>query len=498
MQYHSSQLNMVFTILLAIFTALSLNACSDTNNVSGPPAPAAPGPLTILTSDSLPAGTNQIPYNVTLALSGGTAPYTWSLTPASPALPTGLELNQSTGTISGTPTVLATRNTEFMLQDSKGESVQKVLPITVNPFPTPLAILTKSLPSGTVGRDYAVALNGTGGTTPYTWSFTGSLPAGLNLDPSGVISGQPTTAGKFSPTFQLRDSGNPPATVTKQLSITITLPAPPRITTTSLPPGTFNGAYAQVVSATGGSGALGWAVVVGALPPGLNLNNSNGNISGAPTQTGSFPFTVRVTDQLKQFDEQNFTIAINPPVPPTISGPASLPSGTVNQAYPNTTLTASGGTAPLNWDPVVNPALPNGLSWDAATHTISGTPLNGSQGTTSHTFTVRDSTNPPLNDTRTYSLTIGLPAPPNITTTSLPNGNMGTAYSQQLQVTGGGGTLTWTISGSLPDGLSMDAAGLISGVSTAARRQPFAFTVQVTDGLQQSDTQPLSITIDLG
>ena len=488
---------MVFTILLAIFTVLSLNACGDSNNVSGPPAPALPGPLTILTSDALPAGTNQIPYNVTLALSGGTAPYTWSLTSGSPALPTGLELNQSTGTISGAPTVLGTRNTEFSLQDSKGESVQKVLPITVNPFPTPLAIRTNSLPPGIVTHVYAVALSGTGGTTPYTWGISnGSLPAGLNLDPSGVISGQPTTAGTFSPTFQLQDSGNPPATVTKPLSITITLPAPPTITTTSLPPGTFKGAYAQVVSATGGSGALGWTVVGGALPPGLNLNASNGNISGAPAQTGSFPFTIRVTDQLSRFADQNFTIAISPPVPPTISGPASLPSGTVNQPYPATRLTASGGTAPLNWDPLVNPALPNGLSWDAATQTISGTPLNGSQGTTSHTFTVHDSTIPALTATRAYSLTIGLPAPPKITTISLPNGKVMTTYSQQLQATGGSGNLTWAIVpglGSLPPGLGMDAAGLISGEPTRAGAAS-TFTVQVTDTLQ-SATQPLSIEI---
>lgn len=650
--------------------------------MTGPPGPTPPGPLTILTASPLPAGTTGVPYDITLALSGGTPPHAWSLASGSPALPIGLTLNPSTGNIAGTPTTVVTRNTEFRLQDSTGQSVQKILSIRVNIAPTPLAILTSSLPNGSINRLYiGIALSPTGGTTPYTWglkagtpplpsgltlgtngvisgtptvtsnathtftltdatsltiekalqlsiraiplsiltssplpqgtanqsysvtlaatggtgaytwgttaalpaglslnpstgeisgiptgtsnrdhTFTvtdqtpptpqiarktlrltiggavpdliittnsplppgtvtqpynvtltstggtgtktwdlssGSLPAGLTLSPSGVISGTPQAAGTSSPTFRVRDSGNPQDTATKLLAIPINLPAPPRIMPTSLPAGTFNGAYNQTVSVTGGIGALVWGVTSGGLPPGLSLNPSNGNISGVPTLTGSFNFRLRVTDQIPQFDEQDFRISISPPVPPTISGPASLPSGVVNQAYPTTTLVASGGTAPYTWDPVVSPALPNGLSWDAATQTISGTPLNGSQGSTSHTFTVRDSTNPTLTGTRTYSLTIVLPAPPTITTTSLPPATVGVPYSQPVEATGGVGTLTWTISTgllSLPPGLDINqATGEIFGTPTSAGLANF--TVQVTDTFPQSDTQNFSIEI---
>jgi len=314
---------------------------------------------------------------------------------------------------------------------------------------------------------------------------------GLTGEISGTPAGTTPSTSRF--TIQVTDTGG--QSDTQIFSITINLPAAPNITTTSLPPGTFNGTYNQTIAITGGVGTLDWIVTSGALPPGLNLNPLNGNISGTATRAGSFTFMLQVTDSFSQSDQQNFTIAINAPQP-TITAPPSLPPGTVNQLYPNTTLTASGGTAPLTWDSTVNPALPNGLSWDAATHTISGTPLNGSQGTRSHTFTVRDSTNPVQTATRTYSLTIVLPSPPNITTTSLPNGTVTQPYNRTIQRTGGTPPFSWSFTGTIPPGLNFDSStGGISGTPTAAGT--FNFTVQVTDNLSQSDTQALSITIVL-
>ena len=403
MRYHSSQQNIVWTVLFSILLVVTLNACGDSNNVSGPPGPAIPGPLSILTASPLPAGTTGATYNITLAPAGGTPPYTWNLTPGSPALPKGLTLDSSTGSIVGTPTATGTTSTQFRLQDSEGQSVQKSLPIAITLTPGPLRILTPSLPPGTLNQPYVgTALSVTGGRSPYTWDIvSGALPTGLSLDGSGVISGTPV--GETSQaTFRVRDSSNPQGATTKPLSISITQPTPPRITTTSLDPGTVNAAYNQTVQAAGGTGTRQWAVVGGGLPPGLNLNASNGNISGTSTVPGQFDFTLRVTDQAQLSDDQNLRIIIN------------------------------------------------------------------------------------------------LPAPPSISTTSLPNATVGVPYSLQLQATGGFGALAWSItSGSLPDGLGMDGAGLISGALTTTG-VPADFTVQVVDQAQRPDKQNFTLTLENG
>src|SRR5690349_10030627 len=80
-----------------------------------------------------------------------------------------------------------------------------------------------------------------------------------------------------------------------------------------------------------------------------------------------------------------------------------------------------------------------------------------------------------------------------ITTTSLPSGAVGTAYSQKLDATGGTGTYAWSVSGgALPQGLTLSSAGVLSGVPASAGTA--SFTAKVTDN-QDSDTQPLQIVI---
>ena len=432
-----------------------------------------------ITTTSLPGSQTGTAYSAALAATGGTSPYTWSI--LSGSLPTGLSL--SAGSISGTPTVAGTSNFTVQAQDSKGQTATQALSIVISAAPVPVQITTTSLPGSQTGTAYSAALAATGGTSPYTWSIlSGSLPTGLSLS-AGSISGTPTVAGTSNFTVQAQDSKG--QTATQALSIVISAaPVPVQITTTSLPGSQTGTAYSAALAATGGTSPYTWSILSGSLPTGLSL--SAGSISGTPTVAGTSNFTVQAQDSKGQTATQALSIVISAaPVPVQITT-TSLPTDQTGTAY-SAALAATGGTSPYTWS-ILSGSLPTGLSLSAGS--ISGTPTVA--GTSNFTVQAQDS----KGQTATQALSIVIsaaPVPVQITTTSLPGSQTGTAYSAALAATGGTSPYTWSIlSGSLPTGLSL-SAGSISGTPTVAGTSNF--TVQAQDTKGQTASRALSIVI---
>jgi len=157
--------------------------------------------LSILTT-SLPNGVVAVAYSATLAGSGGTPPYTWSL--ASGQLHTGLSLSAS-GVTAGLPTAAGSYSFTIQVNDSGGQTASRSYSASIA---SPLGITTTSLSNGMVNVAYSDPLSASGGTLPYTWSLSaGSLPAGVTLSSSGTISGTATIPGSYSFTIQVSDSG---------------------------------------------------------------------------------------------------------------------------------------------------------------------------------------------------------------------------------------------------------------------------------------------------
>src|SRR5262245_8012090 len=423
---------------------------------------------------------------------------------------------------------------------------------------SPLTITTSALPGATAGVAYSATLTATGGTPPYTWSIaSGTLPAGLTLTSGGVISGTPTATGTSSFTVKVTagaqnvtkalaitpnpamamiwptkpppaivDGGDPAAVA---LGVKFQSDVPGLITGLRFYKAAANtGSHVGILwSSTGqslgtvtftGETASGWQQATFASPVAIQANtvyvasyfapngHYSGNLNYFATQStdtpplhalatgpaggnGVYGYGAAGTFPTNTYQALNYWVDVvfSAQSAPTLTSIAVTPANATLAAGATQQYTATGTYSDSSTQNLTSQVAWASSNTAAATINSTGLATAVAAGTTNIVATLGSVTG-------STGLTV-TPGPLTITTTALPAGTVGAAYSATLTAVGGTPPYTWSIaSGTLPAGLTLTpASGVISGTPTATGTT--SFTVQVTAGAQ-SVTKALGITVN--
>ena len=380
----------------------------------------------------------------------------------SPALPAGLALNATTGTISGTPTAASASGIYTVTASNAAGSISFGVGITVNaPLSAPSALSYPTPNTFTVGTPIAM-LSPTVSGTVTSYSVSPALPSGLSMSTStGKITGTPTTATATATYTVTASNAAGSRTFGVVITVNAALAAPSALSYTS--PNTFTAGTSIAALVPVVSGTVTSYSVSPSLPAGLSISNSTGIISGTPTVASpTATYTVTASNAA---GSRTFGVVIT--VNAALAAPSSL-----SYTSPNTFVTGTSITAlmPVVTGTVssysVSPSLPAGLSLSTSTGIIAGTPT---AATPTATYTVTASN---AAGSRTFGVVItvnaALTAPSALSYPSPNTFTAGTAIAT-LSPTVSGTVTAYSISPSLPAGLSMSTStGKITGTPTTA------------------------------
>jgi hypothetical protein len=442
---------------------------------------------------TLTSATANSAYSATLSATGGSGSYTFAVTSGS--LPSWLSLNGTTGTLTGTPTSTGSYTFTITATDTKtsGLTGSMAYTLTVNAASS-LTLSPATLATATANTAYSATFSATGGSGTCTFVVSvGSLPSWLTLNTTtGALSGTPTTTGTYTFTIKATDSKTSSLTGTLAYTLTVNAASSLAVSPTSLAAATVNTAYSATVSATGGSGSYTFAVSSGSLPSWLTLNSTTGVLSGTPTATGTWTFTIKATDgnSSSLSGSAAYTLTASAATNLTIT-PPTLANATANSAY-TATVSASGGSGTCTFS-VSSGSLPSWLSLNTTTGALSGTPTTTS--TSSFTIKATDSKTSTLTGSQAYTLTVNAAGNLTVSPSTLPSATANAAYTATLTATGGAGTYTFAVStGSLPSWLTLNGStGVLSGTPTTTGSS--TFTITATDAKTSSLTGSLAFTL---
>jgi Putative Ig domain len=340
------------------------NATSGDNSVT-----VGSNPVQIITS-TLPDAIYGQSYAQTLACSGGSGTCAWAL--QSSSLAAGMAFDEASATVWGTPTAVGTGSLTVSAWDVLQPSNTASKPLTLTVDAPAFTIAVPTAPAGQVGVPYRLTPSASGGLGTVSWTVSGSMPAGLMVDPvTGTISGTPVL-WTASTTFTLQATDDFTTGRTAFAPVTITVaPAPLTVLTSSLPAGSYNAPYSAVVQEGGGTGSVTWALSGGGLPPGMTFGGG-GALSGTPSAAGTFSFTVTATDTGWNGYVASASLSLTITAPTLTVVVPTPPAARVGQSY-QLSLTANGAMGTVSWS-IASGSLPSGLSLNASSGAITGIP----------------------------------------------------------------------------------------------------------------------------
>lgn len=446
-----------------------------TVSVNPPPA---------IVTTSLPGAAVGVAYDAAVQTTGGTAPFTWSVTGT---LPNGVTFNTSTGTFGGTPEVGSAgtySNIEVTVADFYGATATQTYSIAVQ-----WAIsLNPTLPPVTVDTPYNHSQTIGGGTGPYSNLNVTGLPNGLTASILGTtltVIGTPTATGTFPLSITLHDDGT--NTTSTAASASIVVNPTVAITTLALPEWTETLAYSQTIATTGGTGAKTFAVATGTLPAGLNLNSTTGVIDGTPEtgSAGDYPITIEVTDASGAVASQAYTLTINA----VTLGSLTFKQWSINRAGFIGTIAASTGTGTPSLQ-LTSGLLPIGLTPTLSNGVISFTGTPAVAGTYTFTLQLTDSLGVFTNQTYTVDVNpsttavwTGLGADNNLLTPGNWAGGVAPIAGNTLLFGGGPAVSQTTANNNFPANTSFTALHFVEGGYTVTGN-----AVKLTAGVSSSST----------